>query len=569
VGYGPWGYAAARPPIPRGLRRNTTNRCLGGVLGGLADYLGVEASVLRVGFVLASVMFLAGFGGAVLYLVAWALIPEDRSPLGQRWPAGPAPWWDRSGSRSGPGWHWQTPTSWPSPGSPAWSGDRGPWGPDGAQPSWERGRPSTWQAGETGSPMWLPGPSGPDGQASSDRAARSWALVLGACALAIAWSFGIARWWHSGAVLAWLFVVWVAVGLFVRSGCRGSWAGLRTSGGGAAPSSAGDAAGAFTGRAASTMQGAAPAAPAESHGPSDVASPGSTTTGTTLPAAGGSLGDVAEGPGSGSGGQFCAGRAASDLLTPGPAGGPSGLGNPGPEDVRHGTEGTEWAEAQAMAASWAAEQLAAAGLAPSQPSSGHDAAWTRTGGQAALGASAGAPTATGTRSPYARRHRRKAVMAALLAGFVLAVLVSVVGVSALSGASLVGGVGDVTAAPAALNQTRSHYRLGIGRLEVDVSRVRFPLKGRTIVASVGVGQLVIVLPPRTVVELDATSAVGGVHLPGNALSEGTEVTISQPAGLSRPSQSSGSGKGGSMARRPPHLTVDARVGVGEVDVLWG
>lgn len=58
----------------RRLRRSTADRKLGGVAGGLGEYLGIDPVLIRVGFVLA---VFAGGAGLVAYLVAWAVMPED------------------------------------------------------------------------------------------------------------------------------------------------------------------------------------------------------------------------------------------------------------------------------------------------------------------------------------------------------------------------------------------------------------------------------------------------------------------------------------------------------------
>lgn len=66
-------------PTRTTLRRSTTDRMLGGVCGGLAGTLGVDATILRIGLVVATVL---GFGaGIVIYLAAWLLMPEDREPV--------------------------------------------------------------------------------------------------------------------------------------------------------------------------------------------------------------------------------------------------------------------------------------------------------------------------------------------------------------------------------------------------------------------------------------------------------------------------------------------------------
>ncbi|MCK6465658.1 MAG: PspC domain-containing protein [Phycisphaerae bacterium] len=56
------------------LRRSVHNRYLAGVCGGLGEYFGIDATVLRVLFAIAAVV---GFGSPVLiYLILWVVIPE-------------------------------------------------------------------------------------------------------------------------------------------------------------------------------------------------------------------------------------------------------------------------------------------------------------------------------------------------------------------------------------------------------------------------------------------------------------------------------------------------------------
>jgi phage shock protein PspC (stress-responsive transcriptional regulator) len=56
------------------LYRSRDNRMLGGVAGGLADYLGIDPSLVRIGWVL---LFLAGGIGLLLYIVMWIVVPEE------------------------------------------------------------------------------------------------------------------------------------------------------------------------------------------------------------------------------------------------------------------------------------------------------------------------------------------------------------------------------------------------------------------------------------------------------------------------------------------------------------
>lgn len=58
----------------RKLRRSRTDRMVAGVCGGIAEMLGVDAPIVRILLVAATLL---GFGaGAVLYLVAWLVVPE-------------------------------------------------------------------------------------------------------------------------------------------------------------------------------------------------------------------------------------------------------------------------------------------------------------------------------------------------------------------------------------------------------------------------------------------------------------------------------------------------------------
>ncbi|HWL99907.1 MAG TPA: PspC domain-containing protein [Nocardioidaceae bacterium] len=59
----------------RTLRRSRSDRMVAGVCGGIATTLGVDAAIVRIGLVAATLL---GFGtGAVLYLVCWLVMPEE------------------------------------------------------------------------------------------------------------------------------------------------------------------------------------------------------------------------------------------------------------------------------------------------------------------------------------------------------------------------------------------------------------------------------------------------------------------------------------------------------------
>ena len=61
------------PPseTPR-LRRSATDRMLGGVCGGLAEYTGIDTTLWRVAFV---ALTLLGGSGVLFYAVLWVLVP--------------------------------------------------------------------------------------------------------------------------------------------------------------------------------------------------------------------------------------------------------------------------------------------------------------------------------------------------------------------------------------------------------------------------------------------------------------------------------------------------------------
>ena len=60
------------PPVRPQLRRSRTDKILGGVSGGLAEYSGIDALLWRVGFV---ALTLAGGTGIIVYLLLWLLMP--------------------------------------------------------------------------------------------------------------------------------------------------------------------------------------------------------------------------------------------------------------------------------------------------------------------------------------------------------------------------------------------------------------------------------------------------------------------------------------------------------------
>ena len=57
------------------LRRSRTDRILGGVLGGIAEHFGWDSTVLRVVYVIVSILSV-GFPGILIYIALWIIVPD-------------------------------------------------------------------------------------------------------------------------------------------------------------------------------------------------------------------------------------------------------------------------------------------------------------------------------------------------------------------------------------------------------------------------------------------------------------------------------------------------------------
>ncbi len=84
------GKRIAAPPRGRKLYRSRGDKWLTGVLGGLAGYLGIESTVLRLAF-LALVVFFDVGGLIVAYIVMAIVVPEEPKTVVTSTPAAPAP----------------------------------------------------------------------------------------------------------------------------------------------------------------------------------------------------------------------------------------------------------------------------------------------------------------------------------------------------------------------------------------------------------------------------------------------------------------------------------------------
>lgn len=74
AGYAEFGPATPPARRPFRMQRSRTDRMIAGVCGGLAESLGVDATLLRITFV--AITLLGGGIGIPLYIAAWILAPE-------------------------------------------------------------------------------------------------------------------------------------------------------------------------------------------------------------------------------------------------------------------------------------------------------------------------------------------------------------------------------------------------------------------------------------------------------------------------------------------------------------
>jgi phage shock protein C len=56
----------------------SNNRMIAGVCAGIAEYFDLDVSLVRLGYVLISILS-AAFPGILVYLAAWFIMPEDDS----------------------------------------------------------------------------------------------------------------------------------------------------------------------------------------------------------------------------------------------------------------------------------------------------------------------------------------------------------------------------------------------------------------------------------------------------------------------------------------------------------
>ena len=66
----------ATVPHGRRLTRSATDKKIAGICGGIAAYFGVDSTLIRLLWVILSILCGAVIGGVIAYAVAWIVIPR-------------------------------------------------------------------------------------------------------------------------------------------------------------------------------------------------------------------------------------------------------------------------------------------------------------------------------------------------------------------------------------------------------------------------------------------------------------------------------------------------------------
>jgi phage shock protein PspC (stress-responsive transcriptional regulator) len=141
------------------------------------------------------------------------------------------------------------------------------------------------------------------------------------------------------------------------------------------------------------------------------------------------------------------------------------------------------------------------------------------------------------------------ITAGLLGGprwLILPVLVLVVPLAVVSAAdlNLEGGVGEKTFRPAAVADVHPEYRVGVGRVEVDLRDVKFPAGSTQVNVRVGIGEARVLVPTGMCTSIQGDIGMGAADIP-ERFEEGPDITVREPR---------------------KQLVINADVGVGHLQV---
>jgi len=150
--------------------------------------------------------------------------------------------------------------------------------------------------------------------------------------------------------------------------------------------------------------------------------------------------------------------------------------------------------------------------------------------------------ADGTPLPR-RRRRRLAIALASLGVLVLAAIAAVIAFASIY-VHLGDGVGDRSYSPATAAVLHDDYRLGTGRLSLDLSSLDLPARTTTVDAHLGIGDLKVTVPHDATVRVLGHVSWGDTDILGH--------------------QENGHNVSSDVGSAEPQLVIDAHVGVGHI-----
>jgi phage shock protein PspC (stress-responsive transcriptional regulator) len=147
-----------------------------------------------------------------------------------------------------------------------------------------------------------------------------------------------------------------------------------------------------------------------------------------------------------------------------------------------------------------------------------------------------------------REKKRRGIVIAVFAftGIIVAAIATATVVAfAWFNVSLGDGVGDRAYKPTSITQVKPKYELGVGNLRVDLSHIGPVAKATHVKASVGVGELRILVPRNAAVSVDAHANAGETFVLEQH-DDGRNATVHVGQGP---------------------LVIDAKIGAGRIDVV--
>jgi phage shock protein PspC (stress-responsive transcriptional regulator) len=155
----------------------------------------------------------------------------------------------------------------------------------------------------------------------------------------------------------------------------------------------------------------------------------------------------------------------------------------------------------------------------------------------------GEPSLNADGTPVPRRRRRLAIALASLGVLVLAAIAAVITFVSIY-VHLGDGVGDRSYSPATAAALHDEYRLGTGKLSLDLSSLDLPARTTTVDAHLGIGELEVTVPHDATVRVLGHVSWGDADLLGH---EENGHNVSSDVGSTE-----------------PQLVIDAHVGLGHI-----